>query len=201
MFTCEQRDPQPGVNVSAETLETIDARLSFHREMHERKREERRRREETKERRRDWREGRTVTGRGTSASYQVPIPSRHHGGITVPGCPIGFNRNRLSRAAEFRRETTASPQPSIYERPLSVRPWVPIDPMDPLASSIAFPPLLSPSRHNFAVVRILRTSSDKGDSDSLTSSTTRFCEHHWNYARGITLEMVRPNEMLASRRI
>lgn len=83
MFTCEQRDPQPGVNVSAETLETIDARLSFHREMHERKREERRRREGTKERRRDWREGRTVTGRGTSGfvpgAYTIASPWRNNG--------------------------------------------------------------------------------------------------------------------------
>lgn len=58
MFTCEQRDPQPGVNVSAETLETIGARLSFHREMHERKRKRR----EEKERRNERKE--TGLGRG-----------------------------------------------------------------------------------------------------------------------------------------
>lgn len=63
--------------------------------------------------------------RETWSSYQVPIPSRHHAGITVPGCLIGFNRNRQSSAAEFRKETavlSSCSSSSIYERPPFVRP-------------------------------------------------------------------------------
>lgn len=70
-------------------------------------------REEERERRAVW------------SSYQVPIPSRHHAGITVPGCLIGFNRNRRSSAAEFRKETavlSSYSSSSIYERPPFVRP-------------------------------------------------------------------------------
>ena len=90
-------------------------------------REREREREDTRTRKRE-------RERDIGTRYQVPIPSRHHAGITVPGCLIGFNRNRQSSAAEFRKETTvlsSCSSSSIYERPLFVRPWVPIDPMAP----------------------------------------------------------------------
>lgn len=55
--------------------------------------------------------------RETWSSYQVPIPSRHHAGITVPGCLIGFNRNRQSSAAEFRKETAVLSSSSYPSSP------------------------------------------------------------------------------------
>ena len=60
---------------------------------------------------------RRVRERETWSSYQVPIPSRHHAGITVPGCLIGFNRNRQSSAAEFRKETAVLSSSSYPSSP------------------------------------------------------------------------------------
>lgn len=101
-----------GIGVSAETL----GRTICTRKASSARCTRKRWKEGVKERRgRQRGRGKGRSERG-SARYQVPVPSRHHGGITVSGCPIGFNRKRLSRAAEFCRETTASPssRPSIY---------------------------------------------------------------------------------------
>lgn len=197
MFTCEQRDPQPGVNVSAETLETIGDALDElpPRNAREKKRkEEKERRNERKKE--DWmtlERERRPRRRGTSGfvpgAYTIASPWRNNGSWMSHRVQ---SQSAISRATEFRRETTASPQPKRFTSgryPFALEyQSIRCDGSPPSFSRLLLRPLLSPSRHNFAVVRIvlLRTSSDKEDSDSLTSSTTRFCERRWNYARGIT---------------
>jgi len=110
MFTCEQRD-RASVSPWKHSGERSALR-KLPREMHGEKGGKKERKKEGDDREE---EGKDNRERG-SARYQVPVPSRHHGGITVSGCPIGFNRKRLSRAAEFCKETTASlsSRPSIY---------------------------------------------------------------------------------------
>lgn len=78
---------------------------AFEESLQERERDERRREGERKKERSNGSAGRgQKSSRGQRErgggiprrSYQVPVRSRHRGGLTVPGCPIGFNRNRQS---------------------------------------------------------------------------------------------------------
>ena len=128
MLTCEQRDPAGHRCLRGNTRANDLHSESFQREMH---REKGGKKEWKKEENDREEEGKNSRERG-SARYQVPVPSRHHGGITVSGCPIGFNRKQLSRTAEFCREMIASltSRPSIYSY-LSIRPWASIDPTMP----------------------------------------------------------------------